>query len=301
MAEPASDRPMTDSKTNSNTDSNTPQVKGAKNGSPTPPLVTLRCRESLWRDTLGWHPTPAQWSQYQALYAAIVTGNQQLNLTRLTTPGDFWEKHLWDSLCGLWPWLTATPPAWAEPVSQVIDIGTGAGFPGLPAAIALPPWQVTLLDSTQKKVRFLQELAPALGLTTVRAIADRAETLAHQPMHREQYDLALLRAVGPATPCAEYGLPLVRVGGLVVLYRGQWTPEEEVALEQAATLLGGGIVAIQPWQTPLTQGDRHCVYLRKLRPTPDGFPRLPGIPAKSPLGVAGSKHGGQITGNNHRE
>lgn len=242
-------------------------------------------RADLWQTTLDWQPGDDLWRQLEQLYHGILEGNRQLNLTRLTTPDDFWEKHLWDAYSGLWPWLVPDAPRdWAVPaVTRAIDIGTGAGFPGLPAAIAQPQWQVTLLDSTQKKVRFLAELADQLGLTGVRAIAERAECLGHQPAHREQYDLALLRAVGSATTCAEYGLPLVKVGGIAVLYRGQWSHEEAQALRQAAGNLGASVLATQAWTTPLTQGQRHCVYLRKNRPTPDAFPRAVGIPTKQPL------------------
>jgi 16S rRNA (guanine527-N7)-methyltransferase len=242
-------------------------------------------RSDLWQSSLGWQPSDPQWALLEQLYQGILDGNRQINLTRLTQPDDFWEKHLWDSFSGLWPWLVpdAARDWTVPPVDRVIDIGTGAGFPGFPAAIAQPQWQVTLLDSTQKKVRFLAELATELGLEQVQAIADRAEFLGHQPAHREQYDLALLRAVGGATTCAEYGLPLVKVGGVAVLYRGQWTADEAKALRRAAGQLGASILAIQAWGTPLTQGQRHCIYLRKDQPTPDAFPRAVGIPAKQPL------------------
>lgn len=240
-----------------------------------------------WQDTLHWCPTEEQSNLFQKIFEGILTGNQLMNLTRITEPTEFWEKHLWDSLSGLAPWLSsAERPEWAAEMgaaTKVLDIGTGAGFPGLPAAIAFPDWHITLLDSTQKKVRFLTELAQAVGLENVRAIADRAEFLAHQPSHREQYDLALLRAVGSAATCAEYALPLVKIGGFAILYRGQWTDEEAEQLTAAAAQLGGDIIAVQPWQTPLTQGIRHCVYLRKHTLTHEDFPRAAGMPAKTPL------------------
>jgi 16S rRNA (guanine(527)-N(7))-methyltransferase RsmG len=166
-------------------------------------------RSDLWQSSLGWQPSDPQWALLEQLYQGILDGNRQINLTRLTQPDDFWEKHLWDSFSGLWPWLVpdAARDWTVPPVDRVIDIGTGAGFPGFPAAIAQPQWQVTLLDSTQKKVRFLAELATELGLEQVQAIADRAEFLGHQPAHREQYDLALLRAVGGPPPVLNMACP----------------------------------------------------------------------------------------------
>lgn len=251
-----------------------------------PTVPELPAQDSLWQETLRWCPGAETQRIFQALYKGILTGNQQMNLTRLTVPEEFWEKHLWDSFSGLAPWLSSTEhrPEWAaHSAAKVIDIGTGAGFPGLPAAIAFPTWQITLLDSTQKKIRFLQELTESLALQNVRAIADRAEFLGHQLSHREFYDVVLLRAVGSAPTCAEYALPLVKVGGIAVLYRGQWTEEENQRLAKAAEQLGGHILTVQQWQTPLTGGIRHCVYLQKKTQTDEDFPRPVGIPAKQPL------------------
>ncbi|MEM9766663.1 MAG: 16S rRNA (guanine(527)-N(7))-methyltransferase RsmG [Cyanobacteria bacterium P01_D01_bin.71] len=240
-----------------------------------------------WQATLQWQPMPTQQALFEQLFEAIMSGNQQMNLTRITEPTEFWEKHLWDSLSGLAPWLSPAPkPDWLPQLAstKAIDIGTGAGIPGIPAAIALPAWQVTLLDSTQKKVRFLQDLGAQLALShQVRAIADRAEFLAHQLSHRELYDVAMLRAVGSAATCAEYALPLLKIGGMAILYRGQWSDEESQQLDAIAAQLGGRLVAVRAWQTPLSQGNRHCIYLNKHTPTSEDFPRAVGIPAKSPL------------------
>lgn len=243
--------------------------------------------DKVWETSLGWQPTSEQQQQFQRIYSGILSGNQQMNLTRITAPAEFWEKHLWDSLSGLAPWLQPLEqrPNWAmkSTISTVLDIGTGAGLPGLPAAIAQPTWQVTLMDATQKKIRFLQELVQAIGFANAHPLADRAEFLAHQPAHREHYDLTLVRAVGPVATCAEYALPLTKVGGLAILYRGQWTNEDEQSLAQATHRLGGNIIEVRAWQTPLTGGARHCVYVQKLTPTSDRFPRAAGIPAKQPL------------------
>jgi 16S rRNA (guanine527-N7)-methyltransferase len=233
-----------------------------------------------WQSTLDWQPSAEQQAQFQALYAAVLAGNRHLNLTRITEPEDFWEKHLWDSLVAIASYLK-TPDE--SPPLSVIDIGTGGGFPGFPIAIACPTWSVTLLDSTQKKVAFLQQVQELLNLSHVKPLVGRAEAIGQLPIHRAKYDLACVRAVGNASICTEFALPLVKTGGFAVLFRGQWTEEESDHLSQVAEKLGGEIDRIEIVETPLSQGLRHLVYLRKLKSTPSGFPRAIGVPTKSPL------------------
>lgn len=239
-------------------------------------VETLPDRLDLWQSTMNWSPNEEQRSQFQAFYELILNGNQQQNLTRITEPADFWEKHLWDSLRGVFPKVTQLR-------LSAIDIGTGAGFPGIPMAIARPEWNVTLLDSTRKKVSFLQETTRSLQLANVRSVVDRVEQLGRAAGHREAYDLATIRAVAAASVCAEYALPLLKVGGLAVLYRGQWTDEEAIALNEAVQQLGGTVEACDRFETPLTQGVRHCLYVRKTEPTSPEFPRAIGVPAQAPL------------------
>jgi 16S rRNA (guanine527-N7)-methyltransferase len=245
----------------------------------------------LWLTTLRWQPDPDQNNAFERLYEALIQANQQVNLTRITTPEDFWEKHLWDSLQGLAPWLgeqakgmasLAAEPSGSDPL-KVVDIGTGGGFPGLPVALVFPQWQVSLLDSTRKKIAALESMVETLGLTNVQRLAERAEHVGHQPIHREAFDLALIRAVGPTNTCAEYALPLVKPGGRVVLYRGQWEPGEEQDLTAVLPRLGGRLLSVRRAETPMTHGVRHYVEIQKTDRTPEAFPRLPGVPAKSPL------------------
>lgn len=240
---------------------------------PTLPLFLDTCAK-----TLDWQPSDRQQQQLQDLYAGILDGNRQFNLTRITEPDEFWEKHVWDSWRGIAPWLT-TP----ERSLRVIDIGTGGGFPGLPVAIARPDWSVTLLDSTRKKIAFLQTLSQQLQLSHVTTMAERAEAAGLFRLHRDRYDVALIRAVGPVTVCAEYALPFVKPGGRAVLYRGLWTEEEASSLEKAVPQLGGAIAQVDAFETPLTHGVRHCVHLQKIALTPADFPREVGIPSKHPL------------------
>ena len=280
------------------------------------PNSLLPTLTGLWQLTLGWQPNALQEAQFQQLYTLILEGNHQFNLTRITEPTEFWEKHLWDSLVGVKAFLQVSEsqrsadsgqesvvsgrelvvsgqesvikvdatqaPLVAKPF-KVIDIGTGAGFPGIPVAIAQPTWAVTLLDSTRKKMTFLEQVLATIGLTNATTLAERVEQVGRQKHYRQTYDLALVRAVAAATVCAEYALPLLKIGGCVVLYRGHWSEAETASLEGAVAVLGGKIDSIDAFTTPLTQGDRHCIYLKKIAPTPNEFPRAIGVPTQHPL------------------
>lgn len=256
----------------------------------------------LWEKTMHWQPDAGHLLEFQSLYEGILQGNQSLNLTRITAPDEFWEKHLWDSLRGITPLLSqplSSTSSTSEDVSspqmgmvpgdggngsvRAIDIGTGAGFPGLPVAIACPEWQVTLLDSTRKKITFLQGLINQLGMENARAIVGRVEDMGRSVEHRERYDFGFARAIGPTMVCAEYALPLLKVGGLAILYRGHWTEEEAQVVFAGVQQLGGMVDFVEKFTTPLTDSVRTCVYLRKVAPTPPEFPRGVGIPAQNPL------------------
>jgi len=244
------------------------------NSESTQKFLVLPEMRALWQQTLNWQPTVEQQRLFQQLYEGILAGNWQLNLTRITEPLSFWEKHLWDSLrgvcyqnSGLWsPKLVGESEIHRASV-KVIDIGTGAGFPGLPVAIAFSQTSVTLLDSTRKKITFLDQLLAQLGIENVITLTGRAEAIAHLSPHRQAYDIALLRAVAPATACAEYALPLLKTGGLAILYRGHWTAEETEDLKLVVEKLNGVIESIEGFTTPITNGVRHCVYLRSCSPT----------------------------------
>ena len=238
----------------------------------TPPLPEMA---SLWQSTLNWQPTGEQQYQFQRLYELILQGNRQLNLTRITDPVEFWEKHLWDSLRGIVSLLKDEDKI--DSSFKVIDIGTGAGFPGIPVAIALTGATVTLLDSTRKKITFLETLLAELTLKNVTTLTGRAEIVGKQPQHRQSYNIALVRALGPASACAEYALPLLKLGGLAILYRGHWTDSETEALQSAVEALGGVIESVEGFTTPLSDSVRHCLYLQKVAQIPDA-PRLAGVP-----------------------
>lgn len=269
-------------------------------------LPSLPEMANIWQQTLHWTPTVQQQVQFQQLYEFILEGNRQLNLTRITDPQEFWEKHLWDSLRGIAPFLrdgvgevgeagggntslspssssSASSPSSSPTSLSFIDIGTGAGFPGIPVAITVPNYTIVLLDSTRKKIAFLEKTRAALDLSNVKTLTGRAEEVGQQPQHRQNYDVALIRAVGTASVCAEFALPLLKQGGLAVIYRGNWTEEETKALENAVNQLGGVIESIEKFTTPLSGSVRHCLYLRKVATTPVQFPRPVGIPTQRPL------------------
>lgn len=235
----------------------------------------------IWQQTLSWQPNEQQQQKFQQLYELILLGNQQLNLTRITDTQEFWEKHLWDSLRGLAPQGKFIPSLSEN--AAVIDIGTGAGFPGLPVGITMANSTITLVDSTRKKINFINETLTQLTLTNAKTLIGRAEEIGHHPQHRKTYDVALIRAVGNAAVCAEYTLPLLKQGGLAVIYRGNWTEEETKSLQNAVNQLGGVIELVDQFTTPLTNSIRHCIYLRKVVNTPASFPRAVGVPTQNPL------------------
>jgi 16S rRNA (guanine527-N7)-methyltransferase len=247
------------------------------NASEIPNLTSLPLLNEIWQSTTDWCPTETQQSQLQSLYTAVITANKTLNLTRITEPEEFWEKHLWDSLRGVGDLIQNSAPL------QVIDIGTGAGFPGLPLAIARTDWQITLVDSTAKKVGFIEAISPEIGLKNVCPIVSRIEELGQNKQYRHQSDLALIRAVASANVCAEYALPLVKLGGTAILYRGNWTEAETESLELAVAKLGGEIAKIDRFTTPISNSIRHCIWLQKAADTHPYYPRAVGIPNLKPL------------------
>ncbi|MEB3340391.1 16S rRNA (guanine(527)-N(7))-methyltransferase RsmG [Okeania sp.] len=242
---------------------------------------TLPEMNDVWQETLNWQPTTLQKEQFQKLYELIIIGNKKLNLTRITNPEEFWEKHLWDSLRGI-KFILENQINWQER-KKVIDIGTGAGFPGLPIAITLPQYVVNLLDSTHKKISFIETILAELNIKNALTITNRVEQIGRLFQYRENYDTALLRAVAPTVVCAEYALPLLKIGGIAILYRGNFTTDEQANLSEVVKILGGEIETIEEFKTPLSKSIRNCIYLLKVRKTPIHYPRAVGVPTQKPL------------------
>lgn len=207
----------------------------------------------------------------------VLAANERANVTRIVEPLEFVEKHLLDALSG----LVAGPEP--DVAASFFDVGSGAGFPGLPVAIARPLWQVVLIESVAKKARIIEEAARALGLANVTVLARRAEEVGRDPAFRDTGDRVAVRAVGSVGECLEYALPLARPGGAAILYRGPANAaEEEAQAARAAPKLGGGAARAIAYELP-TGGPRRLLVVEKTAATPDAFPRRPGVAAKRPL------------------
>ncbi len=241
-------------------------------------LLTAGCA------ALGLALDAHQLAQFQQYYEELVAGNERLNLTTIIEYADVQVKHFLDSLVSL-PLVAAelglTLPL-VKPL-RLVDVGSGAGLPGIPLKIAAPLLQVTLMDGTQKKVHFLQEVVAKLGLTSTRVVHGRAEELGRTREHRDQYDLVTARAVAPLNVLAEYLLPLVRPGGLAVIYKGPGAPQEFVDARQAIKLLAADAVRLAPVAVPFLDEKRFILLVKKLKPTPALYPRGQGLARKRPL------------------
>lgn len=226
--------------------------------------------------SLGLHITPAQARQF-AMYAAdLVAWNERANLTTIIGERDIQIKHFLDSLTCLWALPAKTDH------TTVLDVGSGAGFPGLPLKIYDPSLQVTLLESVGKKTAFLAHVVERLGLTGVTVVTDRAESLGHNKAYRERYDVVVARAVADLAVLAEYCLPLCRVGGLFVAQKKAGIDAEMRGAAVAIATLGGG--AVRQIDVALPGVDpRQLVVVEKARATPPRYPRRAGLPAKRPL------------------
>lgn len=238
----------------------------------------------LWTQ-LGWQPSPEQETLLRALQDQLRLWNSRLNLTRLVEGDDFWIAQVFDSL---WPLASTIRSAQDGPGQaglQLIDVGTGGGFPGLALAIALPGARLTLVDSVQRKIEAVRAMAAALGLEDrLEFCSDRIETLGRSQPWRGRYDWALARAVAPAPVVAEYLVPLLKPTGQALLYRGQWSSDDQQQLTAAAALLKARVNAVEGTELPAGRGQRHAISLSPIAPCPMRYPRAVGLPAKQPLG-----------------
>jgi 16S rRNA (guanine527-N7)-methyltransferase len=216
---------------------------------------------------------------FELCYRELTAWNQRFNLTAITDREGVLVRHFLDSLSclGALPWADLASGA------RAIDVGTGAGFPGIPLKIVCPGMRLTLLEATRKKVTFLEHIVRALDLQGVEVIHGRAEELGRDPAHREQYDWALARAVVEMPTLAEYLLPLVRVGGAMLAQKGEGAAVEVQASNTATTTLGGEVRHLLPVELRGIAETRYLVVIDKVAATPEKYPRRPGMPKKRPI------------------
>jgi len=230
---------------------------------------------------LGLQLTPEQQAAFQLYYEELIAWNQKFNLTAITEYEQVQIRHFLDSLSCLL--AEEARQALERPGARVIDVGSGAGFPGIPLKLVCPGVRLTLLEATGKKVTFLDNIIARLSLSAVTAVKARAEELAHEPDHREKYDLALARAVADLPVVVEYTLPFCRISGWVVAQKGEAGAAEVRTAERAISLLGGELCHVLPVELPGLPKDRSLVVIEKVSSTPPTYPRRPGIPSKRPL------------------
>lgn len=229
-----------------------------------------------WSKLFGIYLSPTQLDQFRTYESLLLEWNERISLTAIREPREIRIRHFLDSLAC----VTATGNLTGR---SLIDIGSGAGFPGLPLKILFPDLILTLVDSVAKKGRFLEIVVAELGLRNVSVLVERAEVLGQDPALRERFDWAVGRAVAELRVLVEYLLPLCRIGGHVLSQKGDSAIEEVEDAANASAMLGGGKPIISSIQLPDIVGTRYLIVIPKVNPTEGRYPRRAGIPAKRPL------------------
>ena len=226
---------------------------------------------------LGIELAQQQKDQYIQYYEYLIEKNKVMNLTGITEFQEVLTKHFLDS-------LSCVKAVDMTKVKTIIDIGTGAGFPGIPLKIAFPHLEACLLDSLKKRVNFLEETFTLLGFTNIKAIHGRAEEYARNKEYREKYDLCVSRAVSNLATLSEYCLPYVKTGRTFISYKSGTVQEEADQAQKAIKILGGKLTSITYFDLPDSEISRSLVTITKQTPTPKPYPRKAGTPLKTPLG-----------------
>ena len=240
--------------------------------------MNLEKMNGLKEDALifGVYLSDEQLSQFYNYYQMLIEWNKKINLTAITDFDEVIKKHFLDS-------LTIGRHIDQKGNLSILDIGTGAGFPGIPIKIAFPNTNITLMDSLNKRVNFLNEVIGALKLEKIEAIHGRAEDFAKKGMLRESFDLCVSRAVANLSSLSEFCLPYVKVGGKFISYKSEKALEELESSKNAISILGGGDVSCDEFILPGTDFNRTFVIINKIKETPDKYPRKAGTPVKQPL------------------
>lgn len=217
-----------------------------------------------------------QLNQFIEYYDLLIEKNKVMNLTTITEYDEVIHKHFLDS-------LSIVLCSAFTSKGKIIDIGTGAGFPGIPLKIVFPELEILLVDSLNKRVNFLNEVIEILGLTNISAVHDRAEDLGHKKEHREKYDFCVSRAVANLSTLSEYCMPFVKKNGYFISYKSVKVEEEIKEAKRAVTLLGGSIVDNISFLLPNTEVERNLIVIQKNKNTSLKYPRKAGLPSKEPL------------------
>ncbi len=235
--------------------------------------------EKFTKDTLallGLRLSPRQLSAFERFEEELLSWNEKINLTAIRDREGIRTKHFLDSLSCLLVMRDS-------PGARLVDVGTGAGFPGIPLKIAIPSLQLTLVESVGKKADFCRHVVDTLALERVDVLTCRAEEMGQALEYRERYDWAIARAVANLPVLAEFLLPLVKIGGSMLAQKGESGPAEAHKAEKAVHLLGGRLRTLQKVNLPGVAEDRYLVVVDKIAATPPGYPRRVGLPAKRPI------------------
>jgi 16S rRNA (guanine527-N7)-methyltransferase len=239
-------------------------------------MVRMEGLQQHARRLLELSLTKSQLEAFSFYAAELIAWNERHNLTAITDPEGIEHKHFLDSLTCLR--VIGRPSG-----GRLVDVGSGAGFPGLALKIACPHLDVTLIEATRKKVEFCQHMVDSLELDRVSVLHGRAEDAAHRPELRQKFDWAVARAVAQLPVLVEYLLPLVKLGGKAIALKGETGLAEAQAAEQALRVLGGRVQQVVPIELPKVTETRYLVVIEKTAGTPPEYPRRAGLPARRPL------------------